>query len=82
MFLGFQRAHGFWALMVGATVSLMLAGSTALMLFVLLKWLLVGRPPSHTIHVERQGYSVNLGLQDAFEIFLKGLQNGNTCWCT
>ena len=50
MFLGFQRAHGFLALMVGATVSLMLAGSTALMLFVLLKWLLVGRPPSHTIH--------------------------------
>ena len=59
MFLAFQRAHGFLALMVGATISLMLAGSTALMLFVLLKWLLVGRPLSHAVPVLDKG-SVSL----------------------
>lgn len=74
MFLGFQRAHGFLALMVGATVSLMLAGSTALMLFVLLKWLLVGRLRPGTLPVFRYGcFRVSTWILASANIFISSV---------
>ncbi|CAK9062227.1 unnamed protein product, partial [Durusdinium trenchii] len=46
IFYGLQEfvTHGFVALMLGATLALILAGTAALMVFILLKWVLVGRP--------------------------------------